>query len=73
MLLKRHGAAATMNDTEKAERDILGALHSPDGTRRWKATALEEDEASEKSERRGEERRRDRNLNPEVIILIGPN
>lgn len=71
MLLKRHGAAATMNDTEKAERDMLGALHSPDGTRRWKA--LEEDEASEKSERRGEERRRDRNLNPEVIILIGPN
>lgn len=65
-----------MNDTEKAERDMLGALHSPDGTRRWKATALEEDgrhEASEKSERRGEERRRDRNLNPEVIILIGPN
>lgn len=44
-----------MNDTEKAERDMLGALHSPDGTRRWKATALEEDEASEKSERRGEE------------------
>lgn len=34
VLLKRHGAAATMNDTEKAERDILGALHSPDGTRR---------------------------------------
>lgn len=68
MLPKRHGAAATMNNTEKAERDILAALHSPDGTRR---RCRREKPRRERKER--EERRRDRNLNPEVIILIGPN
>lgn len=71
MLLKRHGAAATMNDTEKAERDILGALHSPDGTRRRRWRRKERGRGGGRKE--GEGRGGDRNLNPEVIILIGPN
>ena len=59
-LLKRHGAAGTMNDTEKAERNILSsqrALHSPG----WKRRDDDERRTASKTKRRGTgERERER-------------
>lgn len=73
-----------MNDTEKAERDIYSApsillMERSNGARRREAERERDRPTDRQSERARTKRKRpaedrgDRNLNPEVIILIGPN